>query len=92
MLSKQSIRGKVKIFVDEKLSTKDEIISLSKSWSEKDETLFRKMLKQGGKFKIKGKRFHINPPDALVTSKGEIAVIQTPMDHSGDDVDLNYLK
>ena len=91
MLSKQSIRGNVKIYIEQELVTKQEVLQLSENWSEKEETLFRKMLKQGGQFKIQGVKFNISAKEIIFDSKGNIAVIQTPLDHSGDDVDLEYL-
>jgi len=71
MLSKQSIRGKVEIYHKGTKLTKDDIIELSKEWSEIQENFFRKMLKQGGKFSIKGYKFHIVPEEQLLTSRGE---------------------
>jgi hypothetical protein len=83
MLSKQSIRGKVEIYHEEKKLTKDDIVELSKEWTEIQENFFRKMLKQGGTFSIKGYKFYIKPEDQILTSKGEKdgGVIQLP----GDD-------
>ena len=54
MLSKQSIRGKVEIYHEGEKLTKDAIIRLSEEWTEVQQNFFRKMLKQGGKFSIKG--------------------------------------
>lgn len=92
MLSKQSIRGNVQVFIDNELATKDQLINLSKFWSDNEEILFRKMLKQGGKFKIQGKKFQVIPEEQLLNSRGNTDSAAKPMDHSGDDVDLNYLK
>ena len=50
-LKKQSIRSNMTIFVDRKLISKEELINMS--------SLFRKMLKQGGKFKINGVPFEV---------------------------------
>jgi len=33
---------------------------------------FRKMLKQGGKFSVDGRKFTISTPDIIYNSKGEI--------------------
>tara|TARA_R110000803_G_scaffold27059_1_gene63457 strand:+ start:472 stop:726 length:255 start_codon:yes stop_codon:yes gene_type:complete len=71
MLSKQSIRGKVEVYHEGEKLTKEQIISLSESWSEVQQNFFRKMLKQGGKFSIKGYKFHIIPEEQLFNSKGE---------------------
>lgn len=83
MLSKQSIRGKVEIYHEGEKLTKDDIIKLSESWTEVQENFFRKMLKQGGKFSIKGYKFHIVPEEQLLTSRGEkdAGIITLP----GDD-------
>jgi len=83
MLSKQSIRGKVEIYHEGTKLTKDDIIELSKEWSEIQENFFKKMLKQGGTFSIKGYKFFIKPEEQLLTSRGEkdAGVITLP----GDD-------
>ena len=52
MLSKQTLRRGVVIESEGELLTKEEIISLSEQWNERQEMFFRKMLKQGGKFSI----------------------------------------
>ena len=58
-LKKQSIRSNMTIFVDRKLISKEELINMSTLWSENQESFFRKMLKQGGKFKINGVPFEV---------------------------------
>ena len=45
MLSKQSIRGNVKISLDDEILTKIQILEFNKEWSAKEELLFRRMLK-----------------------------------------------
>ena len=63
MLNKQSIRGKVKIYMDNLLiKDKEVIINESKNWDEKQENFFRKMLQQGGIFSIKNHKYSIIPP------------------------------
>tara|TARA_B100001094_G_C17612124_1_gene521741 strand:- start:133 stop:339 length:207 start_codon:yes stop_codon:yes gene_type:complete len=60
MLDKRAIRGKVQIYIEGKLvNDKMIIINESLTWQEHEENLFRKMLKQGGKFKIGGRRYQI---------------------------------
>jgi|TARA_R110001592_G_scaffold358950_1_gene664561 hypothetical protein len=62
MLSKQSIRGTTQIFMNQKLvEGKDTIISESESWTEEEEVFFKKMLRQGGKFSIGGRKYFIIP-------------------------------
>ena len=56
-LKKQSIRKNMHITVDGKELPKDDIISLSEEWTEVQENFFRKMLKQGGHFKLKGVKY-----------------------------------
>jgi len=60
-LKKQTIRFNHRIYMDGNYtpSSKDEIIELSKSWSENEESLFRKLLQQGGNMKIKGNNFRV---------------------------------
>ena len=63
MLNKQTIRGKVQIFKNQVLiEDKEEIIEESESWTELQESLFRKMLQQGGNFSIEGNKFRIVVP------------------------------
>ena len=63
MLNKQSIRGKVQIFMDRLLiEDKETIIKESESWTELQESLFRKMLQQGGNFSIDGCKYRIITP------------------------------
>ena len=58
-LKPQSIRRDTTVYLNDKLVEKDIIIELSESWSEREEKLFRKMLQQGGKFKLQGNSFRI---------------------------------
>ena len=63
MLNKQTIRGKVQIFKNQVLiEDKEEIIEESESWTELQESLFRKMLQQGGNFSIEGCKYRIIAP------------------------------
>ena len=93
MLSKQSIRGNVKILLDDEVLTKDQILEFNKEWSEKEELLFRKMLKQGGVIRIQGKKFKIeNEQNINLNSRGNTDAPITPMDYTEDDVDPNYIR
>jgi len=56
-LKKQSIRQGVHVLVDGVHATKEELITLSETWTEKKEVFFRKMLQQGGNFKMDSKEF-----------------------------------
>jgi hypothetical protein len=51
-LKKQTIRGLESIRLNGEVTTKEELITLSESWSENEETTVRKILQQGGKCKI----------------------------------------
>mgnify|MGYP003648984845 FL=1 len=59
MLNKQSIRKEVTIYLNGKLISKDEMIEISKDFTEKEEARFRKMIKQGGNIKAGGNRYEI---------------------------------
>jgi len=72
MIKKQTLRKGVVIKSEGELLSKEEIISLSEGWNENQEMFFRKMLKQGGKFSIKGRNFYITVPDLIYNNKGEI--------------------
>ena len=56
-LKKQSIRQGVHVLIDGVKASKEELITLSETWSEKKEVFFRKMLQQGGNFRMDGKEF-----------------------------------
>ena len=71
-ISKQSIRRGVYIFTQGNLLDKDTIINKSEKWSDKEVLFFKKMLKQGGRFSIKGEKFYITVPEQVYNQKGEI--------------------
>lgn len=71
-LTKQAIRRGVTIFCRNKILTKDEIITMSEKWTEKELNLFRKMLKQGGRFSVQGVKFYITVPEQIYNNKGEV--------------------
>ena len=82
-LSKQSLRQGVHVMMNGKLATKEELITLSESWSEKREVFFRKMLQQGGTFAFDGIKFEIKlRANHLERSDGSIdgGVTQIPGD------------
>jgi len=70
-LTSQSIRKNTTVTFNGVIVTKEQIIEASKSWDEKQETLFKKMLKQGGKCRINGVVIDTNPPENILTSRGE---------------------
>jgi len=58
-LKKQSIRSNQIITVNGETIPKDELITRSEEWSEIQENFFRKMLKQGGTFKVAGIKYKV---------------------------------
>ena len=80
-LKKQSIRQGVYVLINGKLATKEELIILSESWTEKKEVFFRKMLQQGGKFRMDNTEFIIKIRERLqVRSDGSVdgGIVQIP--------------
>tara|TARA_R110000765_G_scaffold395358_1_gene489088 strand:- start:22 stop:270 length:249 start_codon:yes stop_codon:yes gene_type:complete len=75
MITRQAIRKGVVVKHNGKVLTKDEIIFMGKDWSEHTENFFRKMLRQGGRFTLKGDNFVIASPEQLLNSKGDIEPI-----------------
>ena len=72
MLSKQSIRKEVTIYFNKELISKNEMIEISKNFTEKEEQHFRKMLQQGGKIRVQGNLFEIRKTENRIrNSKGE---------------------
>ena len=51
-LKPQSIRKNMLILANNEPISKEELITMSQLWTETQERFFRKMLKQGGKFKV----------------------------------------
>lgn len=82
MLSKQAIRSNVQILANGEHISKDDLIHLSEGWSEKEEALFRKMIKQGGIFKIKDIRFKTTVPEKVYDSKGDVSI---PLKHDDEE-------
>jgi hypothetical protein len=71
-ISKQSIRTGVSIFSAGEKLDKDTVIFKSENWSDKEVLFFKKMLKQGGRFSIKGEKFYITVPEQIYNNKGGI--------------------
>jgi hypothetical protein len=80
MLSKQSIRKEHTILLNRVKMSKEEIIEISKDFTEPEEQRFRKMLQQGGKISIQGKKFEIvkDLKDYARNSKGEYEAMAKP--------------
>ena len=64
-LKKQSIRGLEDILLNGEPATKEELIALSEHWSENEEIIVRKVLKQGGKCKIGNDIISVKRPDEI---------------------------
>ena len=79
-LKPQTLRKSSVVYIDGRLAEKQELLDLSETWNEKEENLFRKMLKQGGKFSIRGVKFIIDVKGGVLNSKGEKdgGVVQIP--------------
>tara|TARA_R100000541_G_scaffold8985_1_gene16590 strand:- start:2575 stop:2838 length:264 start_codon:yes stop_codon:yes gene_type:complete len=58
-LKKQSIRSNQLITENGEPVSKEELITRSEEWSEIQENFFRKMLKQGGIFKVAGIKYKV---------------------------------
>jgi len=71
-LTKQSLRKGVHVMMNDKLATKEELIKMSESWSEKREVFFRKMLQQGGHFKFDGIQFEIKLRERILNTLGKV--------------------
>ena len=70
-LSPQSIRKGTMILFNGRIVEKPEVLEASKTWELKHETMFKKLLKQGGTFRANGVVIRVIPPDQILTSKGE---------------------
>ena len=64
-LKKQTIRGLENIKLNGEPATKEELITLSESWSENEELTVRKILQQGGKCKISSDIITVKREDPL---------------------------
>jgi hypothetical protein len=71
MISPQSIRKGITIKFDGIIVDKQTVLKASEEWKESHETLFKKLLKQGGSFKINGVVVSIMPEEKTFNSKGE---------------------
>jgi hypothetical protein len=69
-LTSQAIRKNIIIKFNNKEVTKQEVLDFSKDWDEKQESFFRKMLKVGGEFSMKGVDISIRVEEQLYNSKG----------------------
>ena len=71
MISPQSIRKGIIIKFDGQIVDKPTIIKASENWSTNHESLFKKLIKQGGSFKINGILVLVTPEEKTFNSRGE---------------------
>jgi hypothetical protein len=67
----QSIRSGVIVYINGNQAEKAEVITLSNEWSERQETLFKKTLKDGGEITIKGVHLKVIPQEKILNYFGE---------------------
>jgi hypothetical protein len=67
----QSIRSGVTIYVNGNQVEKADVIALSNEWNERQDTLFKKTLKDGGEITIKGVHFKVIPQEKILNYVGE---------------------
>lgn len=70
-LKPQSIRKSVTIFLNGREVEKQEVLELSKEWNEKQENLFKRLLKSEGEMTIKGIVIKTVLQEKIVNSFGE---------------------
>jgi hypothetical protein len=70
-LKPQAIRKGVIVRFDNVEVDKQTILSASESWTPNHEALFKKLLKQGGVFKINGVKVEVVPAMKILNSKNE---------------------
>ena len=71
MISPQSIRKGINIKFDGHTVDKPTVLKASEEWSSNHEMLFKKLLKQGGSFKINGVLVSVTPEEKTFNSRGE---------------------
>ena len=69
MISPQSIRKGIIIKFDGVVVDKKTVIDASEGWSPNHEVLFKKLLKQGGNFYIKGVLVEVKPEEKTITEQ-----------------------
>ena len=79
-LKPQSIRNGVGININGAKAEKAEVISLSQDWTEAQDAFFKKMLQQGGTFRVNGNLFEITTKERSdIDSKGNKPVNLPPI-------------
>ena len=67
MIAPQSIRKGIIIKFDGQIVDKQNVIKASEEWNTNHEALFKKLLKQGGSFKINGTLVSVTPEEKTRT-------------------------
>ena len=80
MIKPQSIRKGIIVKFDGQVVDKPTVIAASESWSTNHEALFKKLLKQGGSFKINGILVSVTPEEKIFNSRGESTKNLPPCD------------
>ena len=69
-LTPQSIRSNIFIKLNGEYVRKQEVITYSEDWNERQLSYFRKLLQQGGNVRINGNLFEIIIQDDILNSRG----------------------
>lgn len=70
-IAPQAIRKGIIIKFDGEIVDKQTVLSASESWNDHHQALFKKLLKQGGSFKINGISVAVFPEEKTFNSRGE---------------------
>jgi hypothetical protein len=70
-ISSRTIRNNITIKFDGRTVDKKTVLEASETWEPKHESLFVKLLKQGGKFTANGVVVEVFPAEQMLTSRGE---------------------
>ncbi len=80
-LKKQSIRKNMHILANGDSISKEELILISENWNEVQENFFRKMLKQGGKFKVAGIKYEVKIDERIDLDSNRKPPVNLPPIH-----------
>lgn len=71
-INSRSIRNGVIIKFNDVVVDKQTVITESESWTPSHDNLFKKLIKQGGIFKINKMKVEVIPVEKVLNSKGEV--------------------
>lgn len=60
-----------KILVNDKPISREDVLKLSEEWTEKQVIFFKKIVRQGGTFRINGVKFDIKVGEKILNSLGQ---------------------